>query len=193
MSLKFVVEVCRGAMASPRRSRSTSARLSEPSTPIQPLCNRFPTPIRTQPTASQPQPFHNHFPNHQAAASQPRTDHRQPQPLHNRPSAAFLPSDEKNPPPTASHRLPPPRHRAAKWPDLRSHSEAPTPIQPFPNPDTDAPNRLATTSQSDSTYSRLYPLSHYAEWATPLSLQMMLKNAARRCFAGGLFTATWAM
>ena len=65
-----------------------------------------------------------------------------------------FPSDEKNPPPTSSNRLPPPRHRAAKWPDLRSHSESPTPIQPFPNPDTDAPNRLATTSRSDSTHGR---------------------------------------
>ncbi len=79
-------------------------------------------------------------------------------------------------PPTDGH---PPDYRTIQT--LHNHfpCHPPTAFQPR----TDATNRLATTSQSDSTYSRLYPLSHYAEGATPLSLQMMLKNAARRCFA----------
>ena len=34
------------------------------------------------------QTLHNHFPNHPATAFQPRTNPREPQPIHNRPSAA---------------------------------------------------------------------------------------------------------
>ena len=60
----------------------TSARLSEPSTPIQPLCNRFPTPIRTQPTATQPfpKPSNNRFP----TPPQPSETSTPPQPSFSR-------------------------------------------------------------------------------------------------------------
>ena len=39
--------------------------------------------MRTRPTGTQPQPSHNHFPNHPPIAFQPRTNHRKPQPIHN--------------------------------------------------------------------------------------------------------------
>ena len=62
----------------------------------QPSTNRFPPPTRTQPTATQPQPFHNHFPNYPATAFQPRTNYREPQPVHNRPSTATQPRANHN-------------------------------------------------------------------------------------------------
>ena len=47
-----------------------------------------PDPTISQPRHGRNQPPLNHFPNHPTTAFQPRPNHRKPQPLHNRPSAA---------------------------------------------------------------------------------------------------------
>ena len=62
-----------------------------------------------------------------------------PQPSFN----SFIATDKQNPSPTIFQ---PPRHRAAKWLDIRSHEEAPTLIQPFPNPDIGIVSRNSTTT-----------------------------------------------
>ena len=90
----------------------------------QPLSNPAPTIGNLNPSVTVLQPPHNHLP---TIFHSPRLSVRGP--VRHASAASIVTSA---------------RHRAAKWTDIRSHSEATTPIQPFPNPDTDAPNRLAT-------------------------------------------------
>ena len=104
------------------------------------------------------QTFHNHFPNYLPTAFQPRANYRKPQPILNRHSTAFRPRTKQNPP-TTLHQ--PPRPRAAKWTDIRSHSEAPTPIQPFPNrfptPIWTTPTDTQPREYSNSTANQIQP------------------------------------
>ena len=97
----------------------TDARLSDNSNITQPF----------------PQPLHNRFP----TPHQPSGTSTRPQPSFN----SFIATDKQNPSPTIFQ---PPRHRAAKWLDIRSHEEAPTLIQPFPNTDIGIVSRNSTTT-----------------------------------------------
>ncbi len=112
--------------------------------------------MRTRPTATQLQPFHNHFPNHPTTAFQPRTNHREPQPAHNRPSTATQPRANHDHAAIVSKshssRPKPPDGRSRAWqtpttqPSFVSNPRT-IPTQPSSIRDSPTPTASSTTTQ----------------------------------------------